>query len=43
MPSDREQRIADFVRPFTVGDFDPAFKSGTTSNKQLRELLRTPQ
>jgi PPK2 family polyphosphate:nucleotide phosphotransferase len=46
MPSDREERIADFVKPFRVKagsdvslekDFDPAFKVG--SKKQGQELL----
>jgi len=48
MPSDREQRIADFVKPFRVepgsdvsleNDFDPAFKGGVGSKKQGKELL----
>jgi PPK2 family polyphosphate:nucleotide phosphotransferase len=48
MPSDREQRIADFVKPFRVKpgskvslakDFDPAFRSGPGSKKEGRELL----
>ena len=48
MPSDREQRIADFVKPFRVEpgskvslaeDFDPAFRSGPRSKKEGRELL----
>ncbi|HEX3199070.1 MAG TPA: hypothetical protein VHR39_16095, partial [Propionibacteriaceae bacterium] len=48
MPSDRDERIADFVKPFRVEpgskvslakDFDPAFKSGPASKKQGRELL----
>src|SRR5512133_1258203 len=48
MPSDREQRIADFVNPFRVKpgskvslakDFDPAFKRGPSSKKHGRELL----
>jgi PPK2 family polyphosphate:nucleotide phosphotransferase len=48
MPSDREQRIADFVRPFRVEpgskvslakDFDPAFRNGLGSKKEGRELL----
>jgi len=48
MPSDREQRISDFVKPFRVEpasnvslatDFDPAFKSGPSSKKQGKELL----
>jgi PPK2 family polyphosphate:nucleotide phosphotransferase len=46
MPSDRDERIADFVKPFRVKpgsevslgkDFDPAFKVG--SKKQGQELL----
>jgi len=46
MPPDREERIADFVKPFRVKpgsevslekDFDPAFKVG--SKKQGQELL----
>jgi PPK2 family polyphosphate:nucleotide phosphotransferase len=48
MPSDQEQRIADFVNPFRVEpgskvslakDFDPAFKRGPSSKKHGRELL----
>jgi polyphosphate kinase 2 (PPK2 family) len=48
MPSDREQRIADFVEPFRVKpgskvslakDFDPAFKLGPSSKKLGQELL----
>jgi PPK2 family polyphosphate:nucleotide phosphotransferase len=48
MPSDREQRIADFIEPFRVEpgskvslakDFNPAFKRGPSSKKQGRELL----
>jgi PPK2 family polyphosphate:nucleotide phosphotransferase len=48
MPSDQEQRIADFVNPFRVEpgskvslakDFDPAFKRGPASKKKGRELL----
>jgi hypothetical protein len=48
MPSDREQRIADFVEPFRVKpgskvslakDFDTAFKRGLASKKEGRELL----
>jgi PPK2 family polyphosphate:nucleotide phosphotransferase len=48
MPSDLDERIADFVKPFRVKpgskvslakDFDPAFKSGPASKKQGRELL----
>jgi PPK2 family polyphosphate:nucleotide phosphotransferase len=47
MPSDREERIADFVKPFRVApgsdvslekDFDPAFKTGVTK-KEGRKLL----
>ena len=46
MPADRDERIADFVKPFRVKpgsevslgkDFDPAFKVG--SKKQGQELL----
>ena len=42
MPSDREERISDFVKPFRVEpgsevslekDFDPAFKSDVGSKK----------
>ena len=48
MPSDREARIAEFVRPFRVEpgsevslerDFDPGFKSGVDSKKQGKDLL----
>jgi PPK2 family polyphosphate:nucleotide phosphotransferase len=48
MPSDRDERIADFVEPFRVEpgsevsleeDFDPRFKSGLGSKKQGKELL----
>ena len=48
MPSDREQRISDFVKPFRVEpgsnvslakDFDPEFKNGPSSKKQGKELL----
>ena len=48
MPSDREQRIADFVEPFRVKpgshvslakDFDPAFKRGPASKKEGKDLL----
>src|SRR4029453_8297589 len=48
MPSDREERIADFVKPFRVQpgshvslekDFDPAFKAGVRSKKEGRKLL----
>ena len=48
MPSDRDERIADFVKPFRVEpgskvslgkDFDPAFKSGVGSKKQAKDLL----
>ena len=48
MPSDRDERIADFVEPFRVEpgskvslakDFDPAFKSGVSSKKQGKDLL----
>jgi PPK2 family polyphosphate:nucleotide phosphotransferase len=48
MHSDREQRIADFVKPFRVKpgskvslakDFDPEFKRGPASKKEGRELL----
>jgi PPK2 family polyphosphate:nucleotide phosphotransferase len=48
MPSDREERISDFVKPFRVEpgsevslekDFDPAFKSDVGSKKQGKELL----
>jgi PPK2 family polyphosphate:nucleotide phosphotransferase len=48
VPSDQEQRIADFVEPFRVKpgskvslakDFDPAFKRGPSSKKQGRQLL----
>ena len=42
MPSDRDERIADFVKPFRVEpgskvslakDFDPDFKKGVSSKK----------
>jgi PPK2 family polyphosphate:nucleotide phosphotransferase len=48
MPSGREARIAEFVRPFRVvpgsevlleRDFDPGFKSGVDSKKQGKDLL----
>ena len=48
MPSDRDERIADFVKPFRVEpgskvslakDFDPAFKRGVSSKKQGKDLL----
>ena len=48
MPSDRDERIADFVEPLRVKpgskvslakDFDPAFKRGLASKKQGKELL----
>jgi PPK2 family polyphosphate:nucleotide phosphotransferase len=48
MPADRDERIADFVKPFRVEpgsevslekDFDPGFKSGINSKKQGKELL----
>jgi PPK2 family polyphosphate:nucleotide phosphotransferase len=48
MPSDREERISEFVKPFRVEpgsevslekDFDPAFKSDVRSKKQGKELL----
>jgi len=48
MPSDREERIADFVKPFRVEpgskvslekDFDPTFKTGVSSKKEGRKLL----
>jgi PPK2 family polyphosphate:nucleotide phosphotransferase len=48
MPSDREERIADFVKPFRVApgsdvslekDFDPAFKTGVSSKKEGRKLM----
>ena len=48
MPSDREERIAEFVRPFRVEpgsevslakDFDPGFKRGVGSKKQGKDLL----
>ena len=48
MPSDRDERLADFVKPFRVEpgskvslgkDFDPAFKSGVGSKKQAKDLL----
>jgi PPK2 family polyphosphate:nucleotide phosphotransferase len=48
MPADRDERIADFVKPFRVEpgsevslekDFDPGFKSGISSKKQGKELL----
>jgi PPK2 family polyphosphate:nucleotide phosphotransferase len=48
MPSDRDERIADFVKPFRVEpgskvslakDFDPDFKKGVSSKKQGKELL----
>jgi hypothetical protein len=48
MPSDRDERIADFVKPFRVEpgskvslakDFNPDFKKGVTSKKQGKELL----
>jgi polyphosphate kinase 2 (PPK2 family) len=48
MPSDRDERIADFVEPFRVEpgskvslakDFDPALKSGVSSKKQGKDLL----
>ena len=47
MPADRDERIADFVKPFRVKprsevslgkDFDPAFKVG--SKKQGQECCR---
>lgn len=47
MPADRDERIADFIKPFRVepgsevsleNDFDPAFKS-LSSKKQGKELL----
>ena len=43
MPSDREERIADFVKPFRVKpgskvslekDFDPTFKTGVSSKRR---------
>ena len=48
MPSDRDERVADFVKPFRVKpgskvslgkDFDPAFKSGLGSKKEAKDLL----
>ena len=48
MPSDRDEWISDFVKPFRVEpgsevslekDFDPAFKSDVDSKKQGKELL----
>ena len=48
MPSDRDERIAEFVEPFRVEpgsdvslveDFDPGFKRGVGSKKQGKELL----
>jgi polyphosphate kinase 2 (PPK2 family) len=48
MPSDREERIADFVKPFRVApgsklslekDFDPTFKTDVSSKKEGRKLL----
>lgn len=48
MPSDQDERIANFVQPFRVkpgskvslkNNFNPAFKRGVTSKKQGKELL----
>ena len=48
MPSDREERIAEFAKPFRVApgskvslekDFDPTFKTGVSSKKEGRKLL----
>ena len=48
MPSDRDEWISDFVKPFRVEpgsevslekDFDPAFKSDVGSKKEGKELL----
>jgi hypothetical protein len=45
MPSDRDERIADFVTPFRVEpgsnvslakDFNPAFKAGVSSDRQVK-------